>query len=523
MSVTQASATNRTEPDDQGSNSNRGEPDAVLHDARQRFIAAFPGQCETLTALTRTTEADPSAAEGIAQLLHRMAGLAGTLGFVRVSSAAGRLETVFENPDADHQNLEDELGSLKNAFALDLAEPPQWASPVTAASPMTVLLVEDDEIQRSLMAAYLKRAGHTPVEVATGDRVIAAAREVRPSVILLDLELPAVDGHTVCRLLKADPTLASIPVVFLSAKTTLEARVTGLALGADDFLVKPVDPRELMLRMQLLHGRARQVVARQTGGELPYDAFRTAARDELQRNVAALVLVRTPAEQRDVIAAAIRGEIRRRDLSATYDRNHLAVLLPDMGAVGARERIVTIIEKLRAAGVTGVHAGVAASAVAGTRTLEALLDEADEALSIARYEDVPAALRPEGPRTAARVDRPTILIGDDDPEVARIIDAHVTAAGYRSVLAFDGLKTLEEVKAQRPDVLVIDLMMPRMTGFDVLAQIRNMPDGRPHVIVLSARGREEDVMRAFDLGADDYMTKPFSPQELLARIGRFLR
>ena len=498
------------------------DPAAVLHDSRQRFIAAFPGQCDTLATLS---QADGAGAAGdLADLLHRLAGLAGTLGFTRVSAAASRLEAAVPDALARPQELRDEIASLKSAFALDLTEPPPWASPAAAASmPMTVLLVEDDEIQRTLMAAYLRRAGHTPVEVATGDRVIATAREGRPSVILLDLELPNVDGHTVCRLLKADPTLASIPVVFLSAKTTLEARVTGLALGADDFLVKPVDPRELMLRLQLLHGRARQLAARNSGGELPYDAFRAAARDVLQHSIATLVLVRTPADSREGIAAAVRGEIRRRDLSAAYDRNHLVVLLPDMSVAATRERMTLIVEKVRAAGITGVHAGLAGSAVAGTRTLEALLDEADEALSAARYEDLAVGVRPEGSRTAARVDRPTVLVGDDDPDVARIIDAHLLAAGYRSILAFDGARTLDEVRAQRPDVLVIDLMMPRMSGFDVLAQLRSLPDGRPHVIVLSARGREEDVMRAFDLGADDYMTKPFSPQELLARIGRFLR
>ena len=497
------------------------DPNAVLHDTRQRFIAAFPAHCEALASLAQARSKDSTGE--IAHLLHRMAGLAGTIGFSRVSTAAGRLEAMAEDESSALPAIRDELGSLKNAFALDLTEPPQWPSPVTTASPMTVLLVEDDEIQRSLMAAYLRRAGHTPVEVATGDRVIAAAREGRPSLILLDLELPNVDGHTVCRLLKADPALASIPVVFLSAKTTLEARVTGLALGADDFLVKPVDPRELMLRLQLLHGRARQAVARQTGGELSYDAFRSAARDQLQHHPATLVLVRTPAESRDAIVAAVRAEVRRRDLSAAYDRNHLVVLLPDMDVGAARERVTLIVEKLRAESVTGVHAGLAGAAVSGTRTLEALLDEAEEALSVARYEDVPVAVRPDGRRMAARVDRATVVVGDDDPEVARIIDAHLTASGYRSVLAFDGVKTLEEVRSQRPDVLVIDLMMPRMSGFDVLAELRGMTDGRPHVIVLSARGREDDVMRAFDLGADDYMTKPFSPQELLARIGRFLR
>ena len=97
------------------------------------------------------------------------------------------------------------------------------------------------------------------------------------------------------------------------------------------------------------------------------------------------------------------------------------------------------------------------------------------------------------------------------------------AGGYRRVLTFDGSRTLEEVRAQRPDVLVLDLMMPRMTGFDVLAGLRDMGEARPRVIVLSARGREEDVIRAFSLGADDFMAKPFNPQELLARIARLVK
>jgi DNA-binding response OmpR family regulator len=80
------------------------------------------------------------------------------------------------------------------------------------------------------------------------------------------------------------------------------------------------------------------------------------------------------------------------------------------------------------------------------------------------------------------------------------------------------------VRAHSPDVLVLDLMMPKLSGFDVLTQLGQTPDApRPKIIVLSGRGREPDVVRAFELGADDYMTKPFNPQELMARIARLLK
>jgi len=117
----------------------------------------------------------------------------------------------------------------------------------------------------------------------------------------------------------------------------------------------------------------------------------------------------------------------------------------------------------------------------------------------------------------------TVVVAEDDPDITRIIDAQVRAAGYTVITAPDGEQALAAVREHRTDVLVLDLMMPRLNGFDVLMQVRKLPAPRPRIVVLSARGREQDVMRAFDLGADDYMTKPFNPQELVARVARLLR
>ena len=91
------------------------------------------------------------------------------------------------------------------------------------------------------------------------------------------------------------------------------------------------------------------------------------------------------------------------------------------------------------------------------------------------------------------------------------------------MLAFDGQQALHQVESAAPALIVLELTLPKRSGFDVLARLKELPDARPRVVVVSSRSREEDVMRAFELGADDYLTKPFNPQELLARVGRLLK
>ena len=117
----------------------------------------------------------------------------------------------------------------------------------------------------------------------------------------------------------------------------------------------------------------------------------------------------------------------------------------------------------------------------------------------------------------------TVVVAEDDPDVTRIVDVQLRAAGYRSVLATDGEQALAAVRQHHAQVLVLDLTLPKVNGFDVLGQLRKASPLWPRIIVLSGRGREQDVARAFDLGADDYVTKPFNPQELMGRIARMLK
>ena len=240
------------------------DPESAMRDARQRFLAAFPSRSDSIGLMLSVvaTLGDRGPLAQLQQVVHRTSGLAGMLGFPNVSVHARELEELLENVergdfDASRANLA--FDALEQAFTEDLAHPPESVGPhLGSGGNCRVMVVEDDEDQRDVVCINLRAGGYLPVPVHAGDMALEVARAQKPDLILLDANLPGMDGYTVCRLLKTDPVLASTPVLFMTVRSGLDDRLVGLTLGADDYLVKPVDMPELMVRIQILLARHAQ-------------------------------------------------------------------------------------------------------------------------------------------------------------------------------------------------------------------------------------------------------------------------
>ena len=504
------------------------DPEAALREARLRFVSQFPIQytgCEQ--ALERFLCGSADDRDTLTRTIHRIAGLAGMVGFPTVSVRARELEETLLQPvtnPLDAPATRRILVSLPEAFQEDMAAPaPVWAiEPRAAATGVRIVVVEDDPEQRLLVVTLLRKAGHRVFEVDRGDTAAGVIRAERPAIVLLDIDLPGASGLEVCRALKADADLHDTPVIFLTGRSSPAERVAGLTVGGDDYVIKPADAAELRLRIDRVLARRAVPPSAPLSGVMPYSEFLRVAVTLLDRRAAALALIRVHEETAAAVAAAVTSEMRRADFIGTYDASNIIALRPDASTEVAARQLTGVATSLAAQGMT-IRVGVAGAAAGGE--FRRLLQQADEALAEARVRGVPVVAYGQTPAavTPQPAALPLVLIAEDDPDVMRVLDSRLQAAGYRTVLAFDGRQALEAIGAQAPDMVLLDLMLPRLTGFEVLTEMRRTAGRRPKVVVVSARGREDDVTRAFQLGADDYMTKPFGPEELLARLTRLLR
>jgi DNA-binding response OmpR family regulator len=115
----------------------------------------------------------------------------------------------------------------------------------------------------------------------------------------------------------------------------------------------------------------------------------------------------------------------------------------------------------------------------------------------------------------------TILTADDDPQLLRLIARNLQFEGYDVLTASDGKQAFELIEQHAPDLVVLDVMMPKMDGFTVCQRVREFSS--VPIIIVTARGQDQDKVRGLDLGADDYLTKPFNVEELAARVRAVLR
>lgn len=116
-----------------------------------------------------------------------------------------------------------------------------------------------------------------------------------------------------------------------------------------------------------------------------------------------------------------------------------------------------------------------------------------------------------------------MLVVDDEPTITEVVARYLERAGYRTRVAADGIQALELAASQRPDLVLLDLMLPGIDGLEVMRRLRELGRDRMAVILLTAKGEESDRVIGLRLGADDYVVKPFSPAELVARVDAVLR
>jgi two-component system alkaline phosphatase synthesis response regulator PhoP len=114
-----------------------------------------------------------------------------------------------------------------------------------------------------------------------------------------------------------------------------------------------------------------------------------------------------------------------------------------------------------------------------------------------------------------------VLVVDDEPHIVRLVEVNLQRAGYDVVKAMDGVEALEQVKKEIPDMIVLDVMMPRMDGFTVLKHLKADPETQEiPVIMLTAKAQDADIFQGWQSGVDSYLTKPFNPMELLTFVKR---
>lgn len=509
-----------------------------MRELRTWYRNRLPARITALeTALEGLGRNDQESIATVRRTAHQLRGSGATYGFPEISEAAKSLEEAPEGAMAGC------IGTLIDTL--------RKAASGNGEDKAAILVVDDDVELSHYLQAQLEGPGRVVHLAQSAAEAQAILEKHEISVILLDLILPDMDGRNFLLRLRERLATATIPVVMMTVKSAAQARAECLGLGADEYLEKPVTPEALQstvfgrlrigsdivreLRRDPMTGlpnraafheafdRARYV-ARVAGEplsvalidldhfQLVNDACGRMMGDQILRRVAA------------VIAKALRGP----DVMARWGGEEFAVMFPkttpDLAAIALNRALEMVRHESfdvgggRTLQVT-FSAGVAA--VQPTMTVDEAVSEADRHLYLAKQGGLDRVVSP-----ADRVEAPArkVLLVEDDEMIREVIRQLLEREGYEVTECNDGSSALRSAYENTYSIILSDILMPQLNGLELLRRLREMPETeQTPVVMLTSMGKDEDVHRGFELGANDYIVKPFSPSELLSRVRRLLK
>lgn len=364
----------------------------------------------------------------------------------------------------------------------------------------TILLIDDDPVLQRLVRGHLEAEGFQVVVATDGVEALAAAREFQPDTAILDIHLPVLDGWSVLTQLKSDPALSAIHVIILSVE---DDRKRGFSLGACDYLLKPVEPEQLVAVV-------RRSVTPASGEVLIVDDD-AATRELVARSLRRVGFSTADAESGDEALVRIRvNPPALLVLDLLMPRVDGFEVIRQMRSEGRTTPVVVLTGKvLTAEEERTLRAGFVQIVTKGGFAIDQVVCEAKRAL-VQR-------------RTVEAKRLPRVLYIEDSAQNRDLVRRYLVGQ-YELVEAEDGEQGLERVTAARPDVVLMDLSLPRLDGWQTTRRIKENPAlGTIPVIAVSAHASREDVARARDAGCVEYLTKPVSYDDLIAALQRHVK
>lgn len=399
---------------------------------------------------------------------------------------------------------------------------------------VTILVIEDDPAMSALLRALAERQGMFVESREDASDIIETLEAVRPALLLLDINLPGVNGLIVTRQLRGDARFAELPIVIVSSSTDVDTRTAAFVAGADDFQSKPVVAEELLRRVdRLLELDRQKQVARgihpATGLPMPARALRlfeerlAAAAARAEPMTLAVVRPHEPPDglqrsalwHREVrlVAGALVAEGA---LAGFRDDLSLMVILP-VGGPGAVARLEPYAEASRSdlvpwsAGLAELRPGADPSATHLARL-------AEEAWMVARDRDELVHRWDEADTGIA----PDVIVVEDDSALADLITFALASRGLTHVVFSTGPSALEGLRAMqargRHPILLLDVDLPGLDGFSLYEALRVERPGVFRTVFVSVHASEADQLRALRAGALDYLAKPLSLRVLIAKL-----
>ncbi len=380
--------------------------------------------------------------------------------------------------------------------------PPADATGHGSAGVGTVLVIDDEAAVRDLMQRFLTKEGFRVVTAHGGEEGLRLARELRPDAITLDVMMPGMDGWAVLSALKADPAVADIPVIML---TIVDDRNLGYALGASDYLTKPID-RERLVTILKQYRRdlpvlvvdddieVRQLLRRilEPEGYTVVEAENGRAALERLRDVAPSVILL------DLMMPEMDGfefvaEFRRHE---PWRAIPIVVVTAKDLSHHDRERLNGYVQRILQKGTYG---------------REQLLAEVRDLVAA-------SVDPPEAPILMAK-----ILLVEDNEMNRDMLSRRLVRRGYDVAIAVDGEQGVAMARSEAPALILMDMSLPGLDGWEATRRIKAAPETRGiPVIALTAHAMSGDREKAMAAGCDDFDTKPVDLARLLEKIEALL-